>query len=281
MAKKRSIATQSDSDTKEKTYKKLINFYKILVDPSFHDASKTNSEIIKEKITKVFHDQDSFKLDDILIQNIELDDNYFFGSICRQSDLDVLTEVKNAKNDKSISNADIIIENYTYFLINFSTLSFSVIKTKNIPKSDEFIKDFITKITLLNISVAPFAKTESEIKSMIANSFELTFYDNSNKYIGLKGTGLYDCEFKELSIKAKLKEKNRNKEVMSALLKLFKGNSDVKSLSASTDSEDIDLLKNSFTKHVMIELSKNYKDDIGIIKQVLAKELSIIETQSI
>ena len=44
---------------------------------------------------------------------------------------------------------------------------------------------------------------------------------------------------------------------------------------------DIDLLKNSFTKHVMIELSKNYKDDIGIIKQVLAKELSIIETQSI
>ena len=281
MAKKRSIAAQGNSDTKEKTYKKLINFYKILVDPSFLDASKTSSEIIKEKIAKIFHEQDSFKLNDIIIQNIELDDNYFFGSICRKSDLDVLTEIKNAKNDKSISNTDIIIENYTYFLINFNTLSFSVIKTKNIPKSDEFIRDFITKITLLNVTVAPFAKSESEIKSMIANSFELTFYDNSNKYIGLKETGLQDCEFKELSIKAKLKEKSGNKKIMPTLLNLFKGNSDVKSLSASTDSEDIDLLKNSFTKHVMIELSKNYKDDINKIKQVLANELFIIETQSI
>ena len=279
MGNKRSIANQSNSDTKEKTYKKLINFYKILVDPSFYDANKTASDIIKECIIKSFRSQDTFQLDEIVIQNIELDNDYFFASICRQSDLDVLTEVKNAKNDKSINNADIIIENYTYFLINFKTLSFSVIKTKNIPKSDDFIKDFITKISLLNISVAPFAKTESEIKNMVANSFALTFYDNSNKYIGLKDTALYNCEFQELSIKAKLKDKNKN--FITTLLRLFKGNSDVKSLSASTDSEDIDLLKNSFTKHVTIELSKNYKDDIHKIKEVLAKELFVIETQSI
>lgn len=279
MGNKRSIANQSNSDTKEKTYKKLINFYKILVDPSFYDANKTASDIIKECIIKTFRSQDTFQLDEIVIQNIELDNDYFFASICRQSDLDVLTEVKNAKNDKSINNADIIIENYTYFLINFKTLSFSVIKTKNIPKSDDFIKDFITKISLLNISVAPFAKTESEIKNMVANSFALTFYDNSNKYIGLKDTALYNCEFQELSIKAKLKDKNKN--FITTLLRLFKGNSDVKSLSASTDSEDIDLLKNSFTKHVTIELSKNYKDDIHKIKEVLAKELFVIETQSI
>ena len=114
---------------------------------------------------------------------------------------------------------------------------------------------------------------------MLANSFSLTFYDNSDKYIGLKQSSLFDCEFGELTIKAKLKNKNKN--IMRNLINTFKGNSDIKSLSASTDSEDIDLLKSSFTKHVTIELSKDYKNDLDRIRRTLAKELSVIETQSI
>lgn len=274
-----SNAKKDIETTKEKTYKKVINFYKIQVDPSFINPNKSNSKILKEYIFKTF-DNDTFRLDNVIIRKIELDENYFFGSICRRSDLDILTEIKT-KNNKDIKDTDIIIENYTYFLINFNTLSMSVIKTRNIPKSDDYIRDLILKISPLNVSIAPFVKKDSEIKSMLANSFQLTFYDNSDKYIGVKQTGFSDCEFEELSIKANLKNKNNNKNFMKKLVDTFKGNPDVKSLSASTDSEDIDLLKNSFTKHVSIELSKNYKDDLDKIKQVLAKELSIIEAHSI
>ena len=278
MTKKRSVATQSNLDTKEKTYKKLINFYKIAIDPSFIDTRKTSSEVLKEYIFKAFKNQ-TFNLEDVMIEKIELDDNYFFGSICRRSDLDILTEVKSVYDEKSIKNADIIIESYTYFLIDLNNLSMSVIKTQKIPRSDEYIKDLILKISPLNVVIAPFLKKEEEIKSMLANSFSLTFYDNSDKYIGLKQSSLFDCEFGELTIKAKLKNKNKN--IMRNLINTFKGNSDIKSLSASTDSEDIDLLKSSFTKHVTIELSKDYKNDLDRIRRTLAKELSVIETQSI
>lgn len=278
MEKDGSVVLDSNVTTKEKTYKKLINFYKIAIDPSFIDARKTSSEVLKEYIFKAFADK-TFNLEDVVIEKIELDKNYFFGSICRRSDLDILTEIKSATDEKSIKNADIIIESYTYFLIDLNNLSMSVIKTKKIPKSDEYIKDLILKISPLNVIIAPFIKNEEEIKSMIANSFSLTFYDNSNKYIGLKQSSLFDCEFGELTIKAKLKDKNKN--IMKNLINVFKRNSDVKSLSASTDSEDIDILKSSFTKHVTIELSKNYKNDLDRIKQTLAKELSIIEAQSI
>lgn len=280
MTKKRSVANQSNLDTKEKTYKKLINFYKIAIDPSFIDIQKTSSQVLKEYIFRAFQNQ-TFNLEDVTIEKIELDDNYFFGSICRKSDLDILTEIKSVYDEKSIKNADIIIESYTYFLIDLNNLSMSVIKTQKIPRSDEYIKDLILKISPLNVVIAPFIKKEEEIKSMLANSFSLTFYDNSDKYIGLKQSSLFDCEFGELTIKAKLKNKNNNKNIMRNLINTFKGNSDVKSLSASTDSEDIDLLKSSFTKHVTIELSKDYKNDLDRIRQTLAKELSIIETQSI
>ena len=280
MRKNGSIASDSNVTTKEKTYKKLINFYKIAIDPSFFDTRKTSSQVLKEYFFKTFSEK-TFNLGDVIIEKIELDENYFFGSICRRSDLDILTEIKSAADEKSIKNADIIIESYTYFLIDLNNLSMSVIKTQKIPKSDEYIKDLIIRISPLNVVIAPFIKKEEEIKSMIANSFSLTFYDNSNKYIGLKQSGLFDCEFGELTIKAKLKDKDNNKNIMKNLITVFKGNSDVKSLSASTDSEDIDLLKSSFTKHVTIELSKDYKNDLDKIKQTLARELSIIETQSI
>lgn len=280
MKKDGSVASDSNVTTKEKTYKKLINFYKIAIDPSFIAARKTSSQALKEYIFKAFTDK-TFNLEDVIIEEIELDENHFFGSICRRSDLDILTEIKSATDEKSIKNADIIIESYTYFLIDLNSLSMSVIKTQKIPKSDEYIKDLILKISPLNVVIAPFIKKEEEIKSMIANSFSLTFYDNSDKYIGLKQSGLFDCEFGELTIKAKLKDNKNNKNIMKNLINAFKGNSDVKSLSASTDSEDIDLLKSSFTKHVTIELSKDYKNDLDRIRQTLAKELSIIEAQSI
>lgn len=276
MKKTDSIANSSDVATKEKSYKKLINFYRIVVNPSFIETGKTSNEVIKNSFFNLFKENTTFNMNNVTIEMIDLNEAYFFGSICRKSDLDILTEIRNAKSEKSIKNTDIIIESYTYFYISFNELAVSVIKTQKIPNSDIYIKDLIEQNCALNIDIAPFVKEDAEIKAMLANTFSLTFYDNSNKYLGLNKTSLFDCEFKELSIKAKLKDRNSSNNFLKNLLNAFKGNPDVKSLSVSTDSEDIDLLRNSFTKHVTIELSKDYKNDLSKIQQALAKELLLI-----
>lgn len=276
MKKTGSIANSSDVATKEKSYKKLINFYRIVVNPSFIETGKTSNEVIKNLFFNLFKKNTTFNMNNVTIEMIDLNEAYFFGSICRKSDLDILTEIRNAKSEKSIKNTDIIIESYTYFYISFNELAVSVIKTQKIPNSDIYIKDLIEQNCALNIDIAPFVKEDAEIKAMLANTFSLTFYDNSNKYLGLNKTSLFDCEFKELSIKAKLKDRNSSNNFLKNLLNAFKGNPDVKSLSVSTDSEDIDLLRNSFTKHVTIELSKDYKNDLSKIQQALAKELLLI-----
>lgn len=254
----------------------MINFYRIVVNPSFIETGKTSNEVIKNLFFNLFKKNTTFNMNNVTIEMIDLNEAYFFGSICRKSDLDILTEIRNAKSEKSIKNTDIIIESYTYFYISFNELAVSVIKTQKIPNSDIYIKDLIEQNCALNIDIAPFVKEDAEIKAMLANTFSLTFYDNSNKYLGLNKTSLFDCEFKELSIKAKLKDRNSSNNFLKNLLNAFKGNPDVKSLSVSTDSEDIDLLRNSFTKHVTIELSKDYKNDLSKIQQALAKELLLI-----
>lgn len=284
------------NDTKEKEYKKFINFGKLYpFESTFFSNEENLIDEIKKDIEKKFKNSDKYIIDTrfdaksnkiipreekLTYTKIDSSDDYFFGTFIRTSNSqDVLTNIKYNESNEKIDPNQIYFEYNTLFYIDYKNRAISFIKTEHIRNVYPFLETFFNNNNFLNVKIAPLIKSEEEIKSMIANSFSLTFYDNSNKYIGLKQSSLFDCEFGELTIKAKLKDKNKN--IMKNLINVFKRNSDVKSLSASTDSEDIDILKSSFTKHVTIELSKNYKNDLDRIKQTLAKELSIIEAQSI
>lgn len=105
-----------DKKIKVQSYKKLINFYKIIFEPSFIDETKSKATILYECFTNIFKDTNIFSNGDITFEKISLDQNHIFASICKTSDLDVLTEIKS-KGIEIEDKSEYVLESYTYFIL--------------------------------------------------------------------------------------------------------------------------------------------------------------------
>lgn len=266
-----------EKEIKVKSYKKLLNFYKIIFEPSFKDTSKSNATILYECFFNMFKNSNIVSNEGITFEKITLDDKHIFASICKTSDLDVLTEIKNSKGIEIEDTSDFILESYTYFYIDFEQMGVSVIKTQKIPSSDGYIKDLIGKYSYINLSLEAFKKSDAEIKNMLINKISLSFYDNSQNFVELKHINSEDCEISEFKFEAKLKKVKNN--FVKDLINKYKNSKDIKKLSVSSDTEEVDLIKNIFTKQVSIELTKDYKKDFSKIEETLKNELfKIINT---
>lgn len=112
---------------------------------------------------------------------------------------------------------------------------------------------------------------------MIINKISLSFYDNSQDFVELKHINSEDCEISEFKFEAKLKKVKNN--FVSNLIDKYKNNKEIKKLSVSDDTEEVDLIKSIFTKQVSIELTKDYRKDFSKIEETLKNELlKIINT---
>lgn len=251
-----------------KKYKKLINFYKIDVLPSFHEQGKNNSDLLHDVFFNTFSSNTSIVIDEINYEKISMNSNHFFGCVHRTSSIDILTEIKS-KSNISLEDADVFLESSTYFYIDFSNLGMSVIKTQKIPNAYEIIQNFISNKSSLNIEIVPFKKSDEEIKQLSITSISLKFQDED--FVELKDINKNDCEFSEYTFSAKLKQVSSG--FIPKLLTKFKDKPSVKKLTVSTDNEEIDLIRSIFTKQVSIELTENYKNDLDRIKNVLCSEL--------
>ena len=108
-----------DKKIKVQSYKKLINFYKIIFEPSFIDETKSKATILYECFTNIFKGTNIFPNEDITFEKISLDKNHIFASICKTSDLDVLTEIKS-KGIEIEDKSEYVLESYTYFYLDFN-----------------------------------------------------------------------------------------------------------------------------------------------------------------
>lgn len=259
-----------DEEKNVKSYKKLINFYKIYITPSFRVSGKDNATILYEHFYEIFKNNEEYSISDVTFKVITLDKNHIFASICRQSDLDVLTEIKNSKGE-NLDDPEIFLENYTYFYIDFKEEGMSVLKTKNIPIVKDYISELIESNDLINVDVEPFKKSDEEIKKLNINKISMTFCDNSDGFVELNHINMDDCEIGEYKFEAKLKKVGKN--FVKDMVNNFKGSKNVKKISASTDTEEIDLIRNIFTKQVSIELNKDYKNDFDKFEETLRDEL--------
>ena len=261
---------EEEIELKVKSYKKLLNFYKIIFEPSFKDLSKSNNTILYEFFSNIFKDRNLISNEGITFEKISLDTNHIFASICRTSDLDVLTEIKS-KEVQIEDTSDFVLESYTYFYIDFDNMGVSAIKTQKIPSPDVYIKSLIENKSYIHLSLDPFKKSDTEIKDMLINKISLSFYDNSQNFVELKNINSEDCEISEFKFEAKLKKVKKN--FVSELINKYKGSKDIKKLSVSSDTEEVDLIKSIFTKQVSIELTKDYKKDFSKIEETLRIEL--------
>ena len=268
------IKKTNNSTLELKSYKKLLNFYKIIFEPSFIDKNQNINNILYECFFDMFKNTNIVSNEGITFEKISLDKSHIFASICRTSDLDVLTEIRGKKG---INVKDIILESYTYFYIDFINLGISIIKTQKIPQADGYIKNLIIKNSYINISLEPYKKSDKEIKQMLINKMSISFYDNTSNFIELKNINKSDCEISEFKIEAKLKKINTN--FVNNLVNRCKNNNAIKKISVSSDTEEVDLIKSIFTKQVSIELTKDYKNDFAQIEDTLKRELlKIINT---
>lgn len=135
---------------------------------------------------------------------------------------------------------------------------------------------FINNNNLLNLSIVPLIKDETEIANSVINEITISLANVdthlSQEFVGLSNLEKMGCKVKNYKLSVSLEEV---KASFSANLLKFRSinKENIRKMSISTPSEDIDLLTNKFTKSVPIRLSNNYEKDFSTIEYTLKIEL--------
>lgn len=280
--------------TKEKEYKKYINFGKLYISDSTFLSNESNYiNKLKDDINLKFKKSNQYsidkmydrKLDKIVDKDEKLEftklsssENHFFGTFTRVSNnKDVLTDIIDNKSNEKIDPNTIYFEYNTLFYIDFSNSAISFIKTQHIKNVYPFLETFLNNNNFLNIKIAPLLKTEEEIKDSIITQVEVTYsrtaINPNTDFIDLKTLEKMGCTVGDYKLSVSLKEVKNN--FSAKLLNFRKKNSkNIKKLSILTQSENIDLMTNTFTKSVPIKLNNNYEKDYRTIENTLSLELS-------
>lgn len=259
-----------------KQYKKYVNFFNIGLEPSFGKENKALDLILKEAFERAFFKINKVSIDGAKIECLKMTKEFLFGCIHKESELDILTELKNSADGNNINIDDLILEYLTFFYLDYKTACISVIKTQRIQNCYIYIENLLHKYSRYNFSIIPFKKEKEEIEQMIATGIKLTYIDVDDFKL-LKDLNSDECQLSQFQLNAKFKKTSKN--FVPNLIKNLKDNKKVKKLSISTNNEDIDILKSTFTRQVAINLSKNFKQDLNSIMYSLRDELlKIINT---
>lgn len=281
------------NDTKEKEYKKFINFGKLYpFESTFFSNEENLIDEIKKDIEKKFKNSDKYIIDTrfdaksnkiipreekLTYTKIDSSDDYFFGTFIRTSNSqDVLTNIKYNESNEKIDPNQIYFEYNTLFYIDYKNRAISFIKTEHIRNVYPFLETFFNNNNFLNVKIAPLIKSEEEIKQSIITKIDIAFSRvsiNPNvNFVEMKNLEQMGCKVKNYKITVSLEEVKNN--FANKLLNFRNQNKDnVKKMSISTLNEDIDLLTNTYTKSVPIKLTNNYEEDYNVIENILREEL--------
>ena len=288
-----SDVSKSVETTKEKEYKKYINFGKLYLKENSLSTNSSNyiEELRKDLINKFANsgkyivdtkfDSKQNKLvareEKLIFSKISSDENYFFGTFARVSNSkDVLTDIVDNESKEKIDPEKIYFEYNTLFYIDFKNSAISFIKTSHIKNVYPFLELFINNNNLLNIGIAPLIKDEEEIHNSVITQLDITCarteINSNTDFIELKKLENMGCVVKDYKLTLSLENANSNftRKLLNFRNKNKKG---IKKMSISTLSEDIDLLTNTFTKSVPIKLTNNYEQNYAAIQYTLQTEL--------
>jgi len=177
--------------TKEKEYKKSINFGKIYLEKSSFISNEDNymSEI-KNDLQKKFSNQNEYTIaekfdtsqnkiitsdEKLVFTKLSASNDHFFGTFSRISNTkDVLTDIIDNSSNEKIDPESIYFEHNTLFYIDFINNGISFIKTTYIKNVYPFLDIFLNHNNLLNVKIAPLIKTEKEITESVIKSIALS-----------------------------------------------------------------------------------------------------------
>lgn len=279
--------------TKEKEYKKYINFGQLKLKESTFIANESTfiSEMKKNLETK-FTNNNEYVLDKIYdpstnrildrkeklsFKKISSSEKHFFGTFSRLSNnKDVLTDIVDNKSNEKIDPNTIYFEHNTLFYIDYNLQAISFIKTEHIKNVYPFLEAFINDNNLLNITIIPLVKNDDEIKESVITELEIALatveISQDKTFVGLGNLEKMGCKVKNYKLNVNLSAANKTFP-LNLLNFRSKNKKTIKKMSISTLDEDIDLLTNRFTKSVPIKLGNNYEKNYPIIESTLKNEL--------
>lgn len=284
---------KSIENTKEKEYKKYINFGKLqLKEPTFTSNENTFIDEMKKSFDSKFSHSNEYILDKIYdpkvnhlvdrvdklsFKKINASNEHFFGTFSRFSNnKDVLTDIVDNQSNEKIDPDSIYFEHNTLFYIDYNSKSISFIKTEHIKNVYPFLEAFINNNNMLNLSIIPLIKNDKEILESVITELNIALASvdipSEQEFVGLNNLEKMGCKIKNYKLKVTLD--TVNSYFPSKLLSFrSKNRKNIKKMSISTFNEDIDLLTNRFTKSVPIKLSNNYEKDFSAIENALKSEL--------
>lgn len=281
------------SPTKEKDYKKFINFGKIyLFEPSLTCTDDNFIAEMKEDLNSKFSNSNKYIISEIfdtkqektverpeklVFTRLSNSNSHFFGTFSRISNnKDVLTDIVDNESNEKIDPNSIYFEHNTLFYIDFEKGGISFIKTNHIKNVYPFLESFLNNNNFLNLKIAPLIKSEEEITKTTIISLEASFANigrsPTTEFVELNKLEQMGCKIKDYKISLSFNEVNTSFPI-NLLSFRSKNKENIKKISISTLNEDIDLLTNTFTKSVPIRLSNNYEKDYTVIENTLKSEL--------
>ena len=283
----------NSNNTKEKEYKKFINFGKLYpFESTFFSNEENLVSELKKDIEKKFKSSNTYIIDTMFDSNqnkiipreekltftkISSAEDYFFGTFIRTSNSkDVLTNIIDNESNKKLDPNTFYFEYNTLFYIDYKNQAISFIKTEHIRNVYPFLEIFLNNNNFLNIKIAPLVKSEEEIKQSVITKVDITCSKVSINphvdFVEMKNLEKMGCVVKDYKLTVSLKE---IKKGFSHHLLNFrdKNKESVKRMSISTLNEDIDLLTNTYTKSVPIKLTNNYEKNYTVIENTLKEEL--------
>lgn len=280
--------------TKEKEYKKFINFGKLsLLEPSLIVNEDNFIDEIKKDIQIKFNISNIYTIDTLfdnkqekvisrqeklVFTKLSSSDDHFFGTFSRISNnKDVLTDIMDNKSNEKIDPESIYFEHNTLFYIDFAKKAISFIKTNHIKNVYPFLELLFNHNNILNIKLLPLIKTENEIRDSVITELTIACARGNDinpidDFVEMKNLEKMGCKIKNYKVSVTLEEVKPH--FSDTIMKFRNKNKDnLKKMSISTLNEDIDLITNTFTKSVPIKLNNNYEQDYSTIENTLRSEL--------
>lgn len=194
-----------------KEVNKSINFFKLIPVNSVHQYS-----LIKEmSLEELFRNNNLLLLDDNenqIFEKVDMDDTYIFLKYGNKTSVDPTLQ-NIYKDGKKVSPIDLILENFTFIVIDYKELKLAAIKNKNAGNWDKSLRMLLQKYKMDYVMV-PF-KDETileELKSTKLKSIEFTTAsrDKINDYCGfstLDNTAEFEgLEISQVTQKVTIKE---------------------------------------------------------------------------
>ena len=127
---------KEENEIKVQSYKKLLNFYKIIFEPSFKDVNKTNNTILYDCFFNMFKNKDIVSNEGITFEKITLDDIHAF--------LSYLTTTYHSKAATRARKASSIRVFFNYLCAKANLIDSNPAQNLETPKLDKRLPKYLS-----------------------------------------------------------------------------------------------------------------------------------------